>query len=169
MHVRTQLLVHDEPGRLRSLRAGRYLNFEEREWRHASHGSPRARYQLGLPLADRCPVLASLPPRVAALRRSSREIVDGATGEVRADGEAVGPVCPTWKGRNKPHRADRRWVQGWSPQQISERLKLDFVDDESMRISHDAIYQALMCTRRCASNQHSCGVMLPPVLYNYDG
>jgi hypothetical protein len=91
-----------------------------------------------------------LPPRVAALRRSSREIVDGATGEVRADGEAVGPVCPTWKGRNKPHRADRRWVQGWSPQQISERLKLDFVDDESMRISHEAIYQALYIESRGA-------------------
>ena len=25
-------------------------------------------------------------------------------------------------GRNKPHRADRRWVKAWSPEQISQRL-----------------------------------------------
>ncbi len=29
----------------------------------------------------------------------------------------------------------------WSPEQISHRLELDFPDDESMRISHEAIYQ----------------------------
>ncbi len=32
---------------------------------------------------------------------------------------------------------------GWSPEQISERLKVDFPDDGSMRISHEAIYQSL--------------------------
>src|SRR5439155_16052523 len=46
-----------------------------------------------------------------------------------------------WKGRNKPRRGDRRWVTAWSPEQISNRLKLEFPDDESMRISHEAIYQ----------------------------
>jgi len=32
-------------------------------------------------------------------------------------------------------------VQGWSPEQISNRLKVDFPEDESMRISHEAIYR----------------------------
>lgn len=69
-----------------------------------------------------------------------------------ADGAVVaGPDAPRWKGRKtKPHRADRRWATAWSPQQISNRLHLDFPDDESMRISHEAIYQALFIQGRGA-------------------
>jgi IS30 family transposase len=62
----------------------------------------------------------------------------------------TGPATAPWKGRNKPHRQDRRWVSAWSPQQIAERLKLDFPDDASMRISHEAIYQALYVQSRGA-------------------
>ena len=38
----------------------------------------------------------------------------------------------------------------WSPQQIAERLRLDFPDDKTMRISHEAIYQALYVRGRGA-------------------
>ncbi len=34
-------------------------------------------------------------------------------------------------------------MQAWSPEQISRRLRIDFPDDESIRISHEAIYQGL--------------------------
>ena len=51
---------------------------------------------------------------------------------------------------NKPHRADRRWSKAWSPEQISNRLKLDFPDDESMRVSHETIYQSLFIEGRGA-------------------
>jgi IS30 family transposase len=73
-------------------------------------------------------------------------------GEVcLADGTpATGPASAPWKGRNKPRRQDRRWVSAWSPQQISERLKLDFPDDPGMRISHEAIYQSLFVQSRGA-------------------
>jgi IS30 family transposase len=74
------------------------------------------------------------------------------SGQVcRPDGTPVpGPVTGPWKGRNKPRRQDRRWARAWSPEQISHRLKIDFPDDESMRISHEAIYQALYVQSRGA-------------------
>jgi hypothetical protein len=74
-----------------------------------------------------------------------------AGGVRRPDGTIVtGPKTPAWKGLNKPHRQDRRWSTAWSPEQISQRLRVDFPDDESMRISHEAIYQSLFIQGRGA-------------------
>lgn len=64
--------------------------------------------------------------------------------------EIAGPQQAPFKGRNKPHRGDRQWVNGWSPEQIAKRLQVDFPDDQSMRISHEAIYQALYIQGRGA-------------------
>jgi transposase-like protein len=74
------------------------------------------------------------------------------SGQVRRPNGTVvpGPATAPWKGRNKPHRQDRRWATAWSPEQISNRLRLDFPHDESMRISHEAIYQALYVQGRGA-------------------
>ncbi len=74
------------------------------------------------------------------------------SGKVRhPNGKTVaGPTTPQWTGRGKPHRKDRPWVLAWSPEQISRRLKVDFPDDESMRISHEAIYQSLYVQSRGA-------------------
>src|SRR3954451_13626895 len=38
----------------------------------------------------------------------------------------------------------------WSPEQIARRLPVDFPDDETLRISHEAIYQALFVQGRGA-------------------
>ena len=83
------------------------------------------------------------------LREYVQERLSGSV--LRPDGTVVsGPEPPAWKGLNKPHRQDRRWALAWSPEQISHRLNLDFPDDESMRISHEAIYQSLFIEGRGA-------------------
>ncbi len=43
---------------------------------------------------------------------------------------------------------ERRLRLGHSPEQISRRLRVDFPDDESMRISHEAIYRSLFVQGR---------------------
>jgi IS30 family transposase len=89
--------------------------------------------------------------KLAASERLREYVQDRLAGEIRMpDGTiAPGPAVP-WKGRNKPRRADRRWARAWSPEQIAHRLRVEFPDDESMRISHEAIYQALYVEGRGA-------------------
>lgn len=60
-----------------------------------------------------------------------------------------GPVV-VWKKRRAVHRQSRRWSSAWSPEQIAQRLKVDFPEDPTMRISHEAIYQALYIQGRGA-------------------
>jgi IS30 family transposase len=96
-------------------------------------------------------------PKVAKLvvnGRLRQHVQDRLAGVVcTGDGQGVGPAGRQWKGRNKPHRGDRRWVQAWSPEQIANRLPAEFPEDESMRISHEAIYQALYVQSRGALNR----------------
>ena len=69
---------------------------------------------------------------------------------VAPGGTAIpGPLVP-WKGRRHGRRQDRRWGKAWSPQQIANRLRLDYPEDATMRISHEAIYQALYVQGRGA-------------------
>lgn len=91
------------------------------------------------------------PAKLATNPRLHDYVRERLSGELkRPDGTAV-PGPPTiWKGLNKPHRADRRWATAWSPEQISRRLVVDFPDDVGMRISHEAIYQALYIEGRGA-------------------
>ena len=71
-------------------------------------------------------------------------VQDRLAGAVVAPGgaAAAGPTVP-WMGRRQGRRQHRRWGMAWSPQQIAGRLRLEYPDDMTMRISHEAIYQAL--------------------------
>ena len=44
-------------------------------------------------------------------------------------------------------------MQDWSPQQISEWLKMEFPNDESLRVSHETIYRSLFIQARGALKQ----------------
>jgi IS30 family transposase len=93
-------------------------------------------------------------PKVAKLaaNHTLRDYVqERLAGTVAAPDGTVsrGPHVP-WLGRRHGRRKDRRWATSWSPEQISNRLRVDFPDNESMRISHEAIYQALYVQGRGA-------------------
>ncbi|MFZ2990208.1 IS30 family transposase [Ideonella sp.] len=83
------------------------------------------------------------------LRRYVQDRLEGKLHDSRGK-EVTGPRQAPFIGRNKPHRGDRKWVKGWSPEQIAHRLRIDFPDDPSMRISHEAIYQSLYIQGRGA-------------------
>ncbi len=69
---------------------------------------------------------------------------------VAPSGAPVPGPAVQWKGRRHGARKHRRWANAWSPEQIARRLPVDFPDDETMRISHEAIYQALFVQSRGA-------------------
>lgn len=90
--------------------------------------------------------------KLVAHPRLRAYVEDRLSGRITGpDGVVIsGPEPARFTGRGKPHRKDRAWPWAWSPEQISNRLKVDFPDDESMRISHEAVYQSLYIEGRGA-------------------
>jgi hypothetical protein len=88
-----------------------------------------------------------------ALREYVQDRLAGAV--TKLDGTHLAGPGVRWIGRRHGRRQDRRWEMSWSPEQIAHRLHFDFPDDPSVRISHEAIYQALFrpgsrCFATCA-------------------
>ena len=91
------------------------------------------------------------PAKLAVNDRLRGYVQERLAGRVqRPDGVAVAGPQVAWIGRRRGRRRDRRWARSWSPEQISGRLRLDFPDDDSMRISPEAIYQSLYVQGRGA-------------------
>jgi len=130
---------------------GRYLSFAEREEialdRAAGLGVREIARRLG-----RSPSTISRELVRGCLNRRPRGRYRASLAQARADARARRP---------KPaklvlHPRLRDWVADklarlqWSPEQIARRLRLEFPDDESMRISPEAIYQSLYVQGRGA-------------------
>src|SRR5918995_2505671 len=130
---------------------GRYLSFAEREEialdRAAGLGVRAIARRLG-----RSPSTISREIARGCLNRRPRGRYRASLAQARADARARRP---------KPaklvlHRRLREWVADklerlqWSPEQIARRLRTEFPDDESMRISPEAIYQSLYVQGRGA-------------------
>jgi IS30 family transposase len=102
-------------------------------------------------------------PKVAKLAANEalrQYVQDRLSGKVATpDGQVVAGPDTRWIGRRHGRRQNRRWATSWSPEQIANRLRIDFPDDESMRISHEAIYQALYIQGRGELRRELCACL----------
>lgn len=102
----------------------------------------------GMPIGPPCAQDQASSSQNPALRDYIQERLAGMI--TKADGVGFTGPDVIWKGRRAVHRQNRRWSTAWSPEQIAHRLRLDFPEDPTMRISHEAIYQALYIQGRGA-------------------
>jgi IS30 family transposase len=155
-------------------RSGRYLSFAEREEIALLRVQGCSMREVGRRLGRTASTISRELRRNAATRSGSLEhaersarrpkqaklalnatlrtyVEERLAGIVVAPGGAPVPgPAVRWKGRRHGPRKHRRWANAWSLEQIACRLPVDFPDDETMRISHEAIYQALFVQSRGA-------------------
>jgi IS30 family transposase len=127
---------------------GRQLTFREREeialGRAANLGVRQIARQLG-----RAPSTVSREVARGCLTRRPRGRYRASVAQARAEQRARRPK-PSKLALNPVLQVhvQQELLEGWSPEQIAGRLIQQFPDDESMRISHEAIYQALFVQGR---------------------
>jgi len=147
------LLAKGCRGREIARRLGRSASTISRELRRnapAGGGGPEYRATRAQWQAER----RARRPKTAKLAANARlrgYVQDRLAGVIVApEGATVAGPQVRWIGRRRGRRRARRWASSWSPEQIAHRLRADFPDDASMRISHEAIYQALYVQGRGA-------------------
>jgi IS30 family transposase len=132
--------------------SGRYLSFLEREeialLFAQQFGVREIARQIG-----RDPSTISRELRRNAATRSARWDYRASSAQWHADRRVTRPKASKLASddRLRTYVQDKLSGPGrWSPEQITRRLRIDFPDDKSMRVSHEAIYQALYVQGRGA-------------------
>jgi len=91
------------------------------------------------------------PGKLAVNRALRKYVEERLAGHVtNADGHSFAGPKVVWRKRRAVLRQSRRWSTAWSPEQIAHRLRIDYPEDPTMRISHEAIYQSLYVEGRGA-------------------
>jgi len=132
--------------------SGRYLSFREREeiallWSQG-HGVREIARRIG-----RAASTVSREMHRNASSGGGRWFYRASTAQWHAERRAVRPKASKLAGNDQLRDYVQAKLAGkgrWSPEQISRRLRLDYPDDGSMRVSHEAIYQALYVQGRGA-------------------
>lgn len=127
--------------------SGRYLSFTEREELAILHAQGRGVWEIARRLGRAGSTVSRALRRNAATRGGGLEY---RATTVHWHAERAGRHPKSAKLAVHGPRQDRRWASSWSPEQTAHRLRLGFPHDETMRISHEAIYQSLYVQGRGA-------------------
>ncbi len=132
--------------------SGRYLSFAERE-EIAILFAQRYGVREIARRVGRSPSTISRELHRNAATRGGRWDYRASTAQWHAERRAARPKVSKLAADDRLQKHVQGKLSGpgrWSPEQISRRLELDFPDDGSMRVSHEAIYQALYVQGRGA-------------------
>lgn len=128
----------DEPG-------GRFLRFEEREEIAVLHAQGVAVREIGRRLGRSASTISRELRRNARTRSGSFDYRAG-VAQWHAERRSRRPKAGKLTGNDRLRAYVQEKLSGpwfWSPEQIAQRIRHDFPDDESMRISHETVYKAL--------------------------
>jgi IS30 family transposase len=82
-------------------------------------------------------------------RNGGRESYRVVRAQRRADAHRARPKSRILEQNQRLHdEVNNGLAQRWSPRQISRRLRADFPDDDTMRVSHETVYQTLYLQAR---------------------
>jgi transposase, IS30 family len=126
--------------------AGRYLSLSEREEISRGLAADSSFRAIARQLGRNVSTISREVERNTADGRQYRAV----SAQLAAEQRAQRPKARKLENPVLHARVTADLEKRWSPEEIAARVRLDFPDDEAMRISHETIYQALFIQGRGA-------------------
>ena len=138
--------------------SGRYLSFQEREEISVGLAAGRSQARIARDLGrDRSTICREIKRNSTSLKShkaSAGALYRASFAQSMANGSARRPKAFKVNGSQRLRREVKAGLKkNWSPEQITNRLVVDFPDDEGMRISHETIYKSLYVQGRTGLNR----------------